>query len=107
MPSPIGHGLGGLAAGWLVVGQPPHRGSLPLKTAVIFAALGAAADLDLLVGVHRGPSHSLGAAVLIGLVVWAVSGRTKPDVRLAIAAAVAYGSHVLLDWLGSDPTPPS
>jgi membrane-bound metal-dependent hydrolase YbcI (DUF457 family) len=107
MPSPIGHGLGGLAAGWLVMRREPASPSLPFRTAATFAALGAAADLDLLFGVHRGPTHSIGAAVVAGLVAWAITARHKPDLRFAVAVAVAYGSHVLLDWLGSDPTPPS
>jgi membrane-bound metal-dependent hydrolase YbcI (DUF457 family) len=107
MPSPVGHGLGGLAAGWLIMRRPPGAQSLPVTTAAAFAALGAAADLDLLFGVHRGPAHSIGAALMAGLAAWAITARKRPDLRLAVAVAVAYGSHVLLDWLGSDPTPPS
>jgi membrane-bound metal-dependent hydrolase YbcI (DUF457 family) len=49
-------------------------------------------------------THSLGAAVLAGLavVLW-TRGR---GVRLAVLVALAWGSHVLFDWLGSDTTPP-
>jgi tetratricopeptide (TPR) repeat protein len=107
MPSPIGHALGGIAAGWLI--QPPEetsrRGG---RTATLaFAILGVAADLDLIVGTHRGPTHSLGAAVMIGLMAWAIlRRRTDRAGRLAGACAAAYGSHILLDWLGSDTSPP-
>jgi hypothetical protein len=49
-------------------------------------------------------THSLGAAVLAGLAVlaWTRGG----DVRLAALVALAWASHVLFDWLGSDTTPP-
>jgi hypothetical protein len=42
------------------------------------------------------------AAVLAGAIVWLVS-RNR---RLAVAAAAAYGTHVFLDWLGADSSPP-
>jgi membrane-bound metal-dependent hydrolase YbcI (DUF457 family) len=64
--------------------------------------LGAGADLDLLVGMHRGASHSVGAAALTFLVVWILTR----DVRWAAAAACAWASHVLLDWLGTDTSAP-
>lgn len=49
-------------------------------------------------------THSLGAAVVAGFVALALTrGR---DVRLAIAVTIAWASHVLFDWLGSDTTPP-
>lgn len=47
-------------------------------------------------------THSLGAAVIAGLAVFA----WKRNARLAIAVTVAWVSHVLFDWLGSDTTPP-
>jgi membrane-bound metal-dependent hydrolase YbcI (DUF457 family) len=73
---------------------------------IVFAALGMAPDLDLLAGPHRGPSHSIGAAALIGLVAWVAVRRWPSSARLGLACAAAYGSHVLLDWLGSDSSPP-
>jgi membrane-bound metal-dependent hydrolase YbcI (DUF457 family) len=65
-----------------------------------------AADLDLLVGAHRGASHSLGATVVIGLSAWAALRHRGSAGWLAAAFAAAYGSHVVLDWLGSDSSPP-
>jgi len=47
-------------------------------------------------------THSVAAAVLAGL---AVLAWTR-DRRLALAVALAWASHVLFDWLGSDTTPP-
>jgi hypothetical protein len=107
MPSPIGHALGGIAAGWLV--QPHTHGRSPrsYRTATIaFAALGMAPDLDLLLGPHRGPSHSVGAAALVGLVAWMAFRASPSAARMGLTCAAAYGSHVLLDWLGSDSSPP-
>ena len=107
MPSPIGHALGGIAAGWLLQPESPGRSSRSSRTATIaFAALGMAPDLDLLLGPHRGPSHSVGAAALIGLVAWMAFRASPGAARLGLACAAAYGSHVLLDWLGSDSSPP-
>ena len=49
-------------------------------------------------------THSIGAIVIVGLIafVWDRQRRT----RRAVASALAYGSHVLLDWLGSDSVVP-
>ena len=109
MPSPVAHALAGIAAGWLIA--PPRLGSHARVAvrAAAFAAAAMAPDLDLLVGTHRGPAHGLGAAVLVGAVVWFVrsSGVARNDAaRVACAAALAYASHTLLDWLGSDSSPP-
>jgi membrane-bound metal-dependent hydrolase YbcI (DUF457 family) len=96
VPSPVGHGLGGIAAGWLV--SPRHDRA----AAWTLAALGAAADLDLIVRDHRGAAHSLGAAFLTGVIVWLVTRRW----RWGAAAGLAWAAHVLLDWVGEDTWPP-
>jgi membrane-bound metal-dependent hydrolase YbcI (DUF457 family) len=96
VPSPIGHALGGIAAGW---------GSLPRRDvagAAILAAVAVAPDFDLLFQAHRGPSHSVGAALLAGAVAWMITRRPK----WAAAVTLAWASHVLLDWLGNDTRPP-
>ena len=95
MPSPIGHALGGIAAGAPITGR--SRAAL-----WSLAAIGAAADLDLLIGAHRGISHSFGAALFAGLAAWLVTR----SFRWGAASAAAWGSHVLLDWLGGDTWPP-
>ena len=59
-------------------------------------------DIDFLWGGHNRETHSLGAAVIAGAVVWA--WRRNP--RLALAVTLSWASHVLFDWLGSDDTPP-
>lgn len=109
MPSPVGHALAGVAAGWLVRGAPrslAHR-SPGRREAVVFAALGMAPDLDLLIGWHSGPTHGLGFAVLAAAAAWLPGLRgSGVRLRLALACVIAYMSHILLDWLGTDTSAP-
>lgn len=102
MPSPLAHALAGATVGWSIVPAFPGRGVQPWREGLLFAALGMAPDLDLLVGAHSGPTHGVGAALIVAL---AVAAWTKQG-RLGVAAGVAYASHILLDWLGSDSSPP-
>jgi membrane-bound metal-dependent hydrolase YbcI (DUF457 family) len=92
VPSPVGHALGGL-----IVGR-----ALAPSALVICALAGVLPDIDFAWGGHNRQTHSLGAAVMAGLVVLA----WKRDHRLAIAVSLSWASHVLFDWLGSDDTPP-
>ncbi len=104
MPSPLGHLLGGAIAGGIVAGRQAPHGLL-----LVFAAAGAAPDLDLLVGRHSGPTHGLGAAVIAGAaawIVWSFVLRRRGAWRAATAVAAAYASHSLLDWLSTDTSPP-
>ena len=98
MPSPVGHGLGGIAAAWPLVPERTRR------AAAIVAAVAIAPDLDLLVGTHRGASHSLGAAFIAGAVMAIVARRDR--LRWGCGVGVAWASHVLLDWLSNDTRPP-
>ncbi len=106
MPSPVGHALGGIAIAWNLV---------PRKTryaAALIALFAIAPDLDLAFGTHREASHSVGAALLAGMaagIVWsafAASPQRRDSLRVALCAALAWGSHVLLDWLSNDTRPP-
>jgi membrane-bound metal-dependent hydrolase YbcI (DUF457 family) len=94
MPSPVGHLLGGAIASQI----------LAPSAVAICAIAGAAPDLDFLWGRHNQETHSLGAAVLAGLAVLTWTRGRQP--RLALAVTLAWSSHVLFDWLGSDDTPP-
>jgi membrane-bound metal-dependent hydrolase YbcI (DUF457 family) len=96
MPSPIGHALGGIAIAWVAA---PRRN---WKAAAVLASVALAPDLDLIVGDHRGITHSLGAACVAGAVAWA----TTRSPRWALAAGLAWASHVGLDWLSNDTRPP-
>ena len=102
MPSPVGHALGGIAAGWGLTPRDARRWHA-VRTAAIVAALGVAPDLDLLVHAHRTVTHSVGAACAAGLAAFAATRRP----RWGVAAAAAWGSHILLDWLGTDTRPPA
>ena len=113
MPSPVGHALAGLAVGVLAAGPralvraiDPPAAKRPIDTALLamlpFAALGALPDVDLLFGVHSMYTHSVGAAAAVLLIARVVTGSW----RWAVAASLAYATHLLLDWLGHDTTPP-
>jgi len=129
MPTPLGHALGAIAAGWLVggrlwpgwhatvfvprlrpvtdaLGQTRRAFDVNLTNrgmaAALYAAVGLAPDLDLLVGAHSTYTHSVGAVGLAFLAAFAASKRP----RVAGAIAAAWASHLLLDWLGSDTSPP-
>jgi membrane-bound metal-dependent hydrolase YbcI (DUF457 family) len=116
MPSPIGHALGGLIVGLVGTASagsrraadrtPAGRGAplTPVTAAVWCATAAMVPDMDFLWGRHNMETHSLGAAALAGV---AVLAWTRGNgVRLAWLVAVAWSTHVLFDWLGSDDTPP-
>jgi len=111
MPTPVGHALGGLIVGLLAAPraarenssstfkslQPPERSFITLC-----AVVACLPDLDFGWGRHNMETHSIGAAILVGLAVLA----WRRSTRLAIACTTAVGTHVLFDWLGSDDFPP-
>lgn len=106
MPTPIGHALAGIA----VAGA--ARSRLAPRQVAILAFCAAAPDLDLVLRLidglnhHRGPSHSVGAAVLASLVAWMLrrAGLGLPGPFLV---GFAWTSHVALDYLGLDTSPPA
>ena len=109
MPSPIGHGLAGLAVG-LALEPSDHAkaawtGRLVSTFAAVAAITSALPDIDLLYPpVHRGATHSLGANVLLmiiaaGVTRW-VTGRIAW--RWVAMLGFAHSTHLLLDWLGTD-----
>ena len=104
VPSPVGHVLGGLAAG-LLAGPAPDR-----RILTVCAVAAVIPDVDLFLPVpHRGPLHSLATAVLVGVIALVVirqSRSHRDPTRAAFAVALAYGSHVLLDWMGADTSTP-
>jgi len=109
MPSPIGHALGGVAAAWTADLVPGNRAWRVHDTRLTLAcaALAVAPDLDLLVGTHRGATHSMGAVAIVTLSAAAVAiAVRRPAWRVASMCGAAYATHLLLDWLGADPSPP-
>ena len=119
MPSPIGHALAGATTAWLVDLIPGNRawGMAPAYASfleragqdltLLCAGLAVAPDLDLIFGVHRTMSHSLGAAMFVGLFAAALAANAgRPVARIASMCALAYASHLLLDWMAIDRYPP-
>ncbi len=106
MPSPVGHALAGYAVGALIAGRPTlgtgARLWPPPALMVAWAALGCAADIDFLFGAHSMYTHSVGAALIVGLALAAF----RLPLRLVLAGAAVYASHPLLDALGYDTNPP-
>jgi membrane-bound metal-dependent hydrolase YbcI (DUF457 family) len=120
MPSPIGHALAGIAVAWTADLIPGDRAWRTASEAapwylragngltLLCAGLGAAPDLDLaFAGAHRTLTHSIGAVIVVGLCAAALAASARrPVARIALMCAAAYGSHLLLDWLGTDNYPP-
>jgi membrane-bound metal-dependent hydrolase YbcI (DUF457 family) len=119
MPSPVGHALAGLTIHLLTARDRASARDGVRALCVVGAAV--APDLDLVLRFvdgqnhHQGASHSLGAALLAGVVVSLVtmawrgrvhSGRAKDAWILGLLAASGWTSHVFLDYLGRDTHPP-
>jgi hypothetical protein len=114
VPSPVGHALGGLIVAWglapnvasnLASGLAPNvvRHLGPAPTALLICAVaGVLPDVDFAWSGHNRETHSIGAAVIAGAIVFA----WKRNATLALAVALSWLTHVLFDWLGSDDTPP-
>jgi membrane-bound metal-dependent hydrolase YbcI (DUF457 family) len=111
MPTPMGHAIGGLAV-YLASRDRPLREDLPLALACAGTSL--LPDLDFAIGPFAGQSyhhyftHSLGFTALFFLAAYLVCrflGRARPF-RDAAILSTAYLSHILLDMLGRDTTPP-
>jgi membrane-bound metal-dependent hydrolase YbcI (DUF457 family) len=103
MPSPVGHALGGLLVGLALA--PPGTASAGASGSTRrreFIALCVAAacvpDIDFAWGRHNMETHSVGFALLLALLVLAWRRSARPS----IACALAVGTHVLFDWMGSD-----
>lgn len=106
MPSPLGHALAGVAAGWLVA-RPAKEKQARLRQAAIFAALAVAPDLDLLVGRHSAETHSIGAAAIVATIAWWRHWPVATERwRVWLAVCLAWATHPLLDALGSDTSVP-
>ena len=78
--------------------------AIPLACALL--ALAPDADL-LLLASHRTVTHSLGGVVAAGLAAAAIARwRGWPVAASAAGTMLAVGSHLVLDWLGHDPSVP-
>ena len=83
----------------------------PWKLVALYLFAANAPDLDFLPGLfvgdlgryHHGPSHSIAFAILFGLCAGAFFSRRMHAFVIAFSL---YLSHVLLDYLVQDPSPP-
>jgi membrane-bound metal-dependent hydrolase YbcI (DUF457 family) len=112
MPSPIGHGLAGLAIG--LAAEPATvaqtSGWRLSKYAVLGAVFAALPDADLVHSLlHRGVSHSIGATAFLMIIAAVVTGWVTGRVqwRWVLLIGAAHGSHILMDWMGTDRYPPA
>lgn len=101
----MGHALGALLLTAPLRARFGWRGHAAAG-AVVAAAV--APDLDLLIGRHSAETHSVGAALVAGVAVFAVmKARGAPRAwTWALVIACAVASHALLDWLGTDTSAP-
>lgn len=113
MPLPVGHSL----SGYLIYLGAERKTSLSgWKIILLYLFCANLPDLDILPGYllgrpnlyHHGISHSIGLAVLIGLIAaGAAFWRGRRDAgRIFLIAFGLYFGHVLLDTLIVDTTPP-
>jgi len=105
MPSPLGHSLAGFVIHLCAAGKQPRR---QWPTLLLLITLANLPDIDFVVGYfigehgayHRGPSHSLIVALLIGIVLGGLIGtRTGRYMAPTVLASAAYASHIVLDML--------
>jgi membrane-bound metal-dependent hydrolase YbcI (DUF457 family) len=78
---------------------------IPGTVVLIAAALATSPDLDLLFSYpHRSATHSFGAVALVVIIAAGVTRQVtgRIDWRIALICGAAWGSHMLVDWLGQD-----
>ncbi len=110
MALPVGHAAAGYLAYEAVRPAGRHRAGW-LATALLLAN---APDLDYLPGLlvghpdawHRGVTHSLAAALAVAAGVTALAAARRLPGRLALGAALAWASHLLLDFVTQNALPP-
>jgi membrane-bound metal-dependent hydrolase YbcI (DUF457 family) len=105
VPSPIGHGLAAVAAGWLVAN--PSSGKELVIQSVTLAAIGVLPDLDLLINRHSAETHSVGAAVIVASVAaFARVPVAQTRARIWATVFLAWMTHPLLDAFTGDSSVP-
>lgn len=107
MPSPLAH-VGAALALVIALERPGQR--VPPRVVLAAALASVAPDLDIALALvhpaglawHRGPSHSLaGAALLGGLCAWGARVRGGGAYGAVVSAALL---HVLFDWSTGEPS---
>ena len=112
MPSPLGHGLVGLAVHAVTARDARDLGNV--RRALVISGAAVAPDLDLLFRFvdgrnhHQAETHSIGAAILAALAVGVfarLAGWTRAA-GLGLLAGIGWLTHPLLDYFGNDTHPP-
>ena len=111
MPSPLAHALAGLI---VHVATAPAGELASRRRAAVTVGAALAPDLDfawqLLDGVnhHQAQGHSIGIGIVVAAAVTlvAAAGRAPRPWALGLAALAGWTSHVLLDLLNVDTSPP-
>jgi inner membrane protein len=112
MPSPVGHALAGLTVHVLAARNPTDLHDRRRAAVAVAAAL--APDVDLLFFLvdgrnhHDYETHSIGFAFCAALVAFGAARacRWARPLNLGVTAGLAWLSHLLLDYLNVDTTPP-
>ena len=98
--------------GYIVYGATERRGERTWTVSALYLFAANAPDLDFLPGLvvgdlsrfHHGPSHSVGFAILFGIV---ASLFWSHRLCTFVVASSLYFSHVVLDYLVQDASPAS
>jgi membrane-bound metal-dependent hydrolase YbcI (DUF457 family) len=110
MALPLGHA----AAGYLVYEAVRPAGRHRPGWLAAALVLANAPDLDYVPGLvlgypdawHRGGTHSLVAALAVAAVAAALASARRLPKRLALGAALAWTSHLVLDFVTANALPP-
>jgi membrane-bound metal-dependent hydrolase YbcI (DUF457 family) len=113
MPTPAGHAIAGLATAWFAqaAAGKPRRAFGVFTLGCVFAAV--IPDVDILLHSHRTYTHSISAAAIAGALAWVVARQRRRaavnpscagpgSTFVAVSVAIAYLTHILLDWLAID-----
>jgi len=112
MATPIGHAIAGYAV-YSFARAPGVKVQIGLLLLGAFMAV--APDLDFIPGIivgkpalyHQGISHSIGFAVLVGLVTAVIFKMRGRSFGLVFYLCFfSYGSHLFIDLFGADQRPP-
>ncbi len=122
MPSPVAHGVIGLALGAVALLEPGDaRGLVRQAWRKRWALCGAvllaqAPDVDYLPGLltgdlnayHHHLTHTAGWCILVSVGCWLALRAWRAATRLAVLGwcLLLTGSHLLADWLTADARPP-
>jgi len=109
VPTPVGHVLAGVAVGQAANWNRPLTAT-PWRDMALFALISVLGDLDFLPGIlagqhdlyHHGVTHSLGAALAMGLAMAMIGWPRGRAWRWGLTGFLVYFAHAALDAVGQD-----